>query len=196
MKSPIIQFVLLSLVFFFSFKTDVHAQFGNSELSVNSLNNTNITRPRISSNATETSHTPEKNLSVRGLEQVAFKLANEQRITQGLPPVIWDDDVARLARLHSENMANYNFFSHAGKDGSLVSDRADFMGIRKWQAIGENIAYNQGFADPVEFAVERWMQSPKHRENLLNGRWKESGIGIAVTHDGTYYFTEVFLVRK
>jgi uncharacterized protein YkwD len=48
----------------------------------------------------------------------------------------------------------------------------------------------------VEFAVERWMKSPKHRENLLSSRWKESGIGIAVTGNGTYYFTEVFLLRK
>ncbi len=196
MKSPIIQFVLFSLVFFFSFKTDVHAQFGNSELSVNSLNNTNITRPRISSNATETSHTPEKNLSVRGLEQVAFKLANEQRITQGLPPVIWDDDVVRLARLHSENMAKNNFFSHKGLDGLMVSNRADLFGISRWRAIGENIAYNRGYENPAEFTVECWMKSASHRENLLDNRWKESAIGVAVSADGSFYFTQVFLLRK
>jgi uncharacterized protein YkwD len=130
------------------------------------------------------------------LERRAFELINQRRETNGLTPLRWSDDVARIARLHSENMANYNFFSHAGVDGLLVNDRADFLGIRKWQAIGENIAYNQGFENPVEFAVERWMQSPKHRDNLLSGRWKESGIGIAVTENGTYYFTEVFLVRN
>jgi len=130
------------------------------------------------------------------LEHRAFELINQRRETSGLTPLKWSDDVARIARLHSENMANYNFFSHAGVDGLMVSDRADFLGINKWQAIGENIAYNQGFENPVEFAVERWMQSAKHRDNLLSSRWKESGIGIAVTENGTYYFTEVFLVRK
>lgn len=137
-----------------------------------------------------------KTIDAYDLERRAFELINQRRENCGLTPLKWSDDVARIARLHSENMANYNFFSHAGVDGFLVNDRADFFGISKWQAIGENIAYNQGFENPVEFAVERWMQSTKHRENLLNGRWKESGIGIAVTANGTYYFTEVFLVRK
>jgi len=130
------------------------------------------------------------------LERRAFELVNYQRATLGFEPLAWSDDAAKIARLHSENMANFNFFSHSGIDGSMVNDRADAFGINKWRAIGENIAYNQGYENPVEFAVERWMKSPSHRENLLNSRWKESGIGIAVTHDGTYYFTEVFLVRK
>jgi uncharacterized protein YkwD len=130
------------------------------------------------------------------LERLTFELINQQRAKTDVPPLAWCDDAAKIARLHSENMANYNFFSHTGLDGLLVNDRADFFGVKKWQAIGENIAYNQGFENPVEFAVERWMQSPKHRDNLLNSRWKESGIGIAVTANGTYYFTEVFLMRK
>lgn len=130
------------------------------------------------------------------LERRAFDLINQRRENCGLTPLKWSDDVARIARLHSENMANFNFFSHTDMNGLMVNDRADVLGIRKWQAIGENIAYNQGFENPVEFAVERWMQSPKHRDNLLSSRWRESGIGIAVTENGTYYFTEVFLVRK
>ena len=144
MKSPIIQFVLFSLVFFFSFKTDIHAQFGNSELSVKSVQQVNITRPRISPKTDETSTKSEKNLSAREIEQIAFKLANGQRIAQHLPPVIWDNDVARIARLHSENMAKNNFFSHQGLDGLMVNNRADLLGITKWRSIGENIAYNRG----------------------------------------------------
>jgi uncharacterized protein YkwD len=78
----------------------------------------------------------------------------------------------------------------------MVNDRADSFGISKWRAVGENIAYNRGYANPIEFAVDRWMHSPGHRENILNARWKESGIGIAITQDGAYYFTQVFLQRK
>jgi uncharacterized protein YkwD len=130
------------------------------------------------------------------IERRAFDLINQLREMINLESLTWSDDAAKIARLHSESMANHNFFSHTGLDGSSVSDRADFFGVKKWQAIGENIAYNQGFENPVEFAVERWMQSPKHRDNLLNSRWKESGIGIAVTAGGTYYFTEVFLARN
>ncbi len=130
------------------------------------------------------------------LERKAFELINKQRETLSLEPLTWSDEIAKIARLHSENMANFKFFSHEGLDGLKVNDRADSFGINKWRAISENIAYNRGYENPVEFAVERWMLSPKHRDNLLNSRWKESGVGIAVTADGTYYFTEVFLLRK
>lgn len=130
------------------------------------------------------------------LERQAFDLINQKRAMLSLPALEWSDDVAKIARLHSQNMANYKFFSHTGMDGLLVNDRADDLGIRRWQAIGENIAYNRGYENPVEFAVELWMKSPGHRENLLNSRWKESAVGVAVTEDGTYYFTEVFLTRK
>lgn len=153
-----------------------------------------LTRPRIVKIADQTSETKiEKNSS---LERRAFDLINEKRAMLSLPPLVWSDDVARIARLHSQNMASYKFFSHTGVDGLLVNDRADSCGVKRWQAIGENIAYNRGYDNPVEFAVELWMQSPGHRENLLNNRWKESAIGVAISADGTYYFTEVFLVRK
>jgi uncharacterized protein YkwD len=130
------------------------------------------------------------------LEKQTFAMINEERAKFGLFPLNWSDEVAKVARLHSENMAKFNFFSHTGIDGKMVNDRADLFGITKWTAMGENIAYNRGFQKPLECAVEKWMQSPSHRENLLDNRWKESAIGIAVTDDGTYYFTQVFLVRK
>ncbi len=130
------------------------------------------------------------------LERQVFELINKQRAQMGLAALQWSDEVAKMARAHSENMANFNFFSHTDLQGLMVNERADECGIRKWRAIGENIAYNRGYENPAESAVENWMKSPGHRENLLNDRWKESGIGVAVTQDGTYYFTEVFLLRK
>jgi uncharacterized protein YkwD len=155
-----------------------------------------LSRPRVYTDNRPASADSSKVFRAFDLERRTFDLINQRRDKCGLPPLKWSDDVARIARFHSENMANFNFFSHTDMNGLMVNDRADFLGIRKWQAIGENIAYNQGFENPVEFAVERWMQSPKHRDNLLSSRWRESGIGIAVTGNGTYYFTEVFLVRK
>jgi uncharacterized protein YkwD len=134
--------------------------------------------------------------STSELEKQAFALLNSQRAAKGLSPLEWNNDVARIARMHSENMAKYKFFSHTGLDGLMVNDRADLCGVSRWKAIGENIAYNRGYEKPVEFAVERWMQSTAHRENLLSNRWKESAVGVAVSNDGAYYFTQVFLVRK
>ncbi|NNE98821.1 MAG: CAP domain-containing protein, partial [Pyrinomonadaceae bacterium] len=129
------------------------------------------------------------------LEKKAFKLINEKRAEKGLAGLEWNDKVAQLARQHSENMAQYGFFSHVGLNGRLIDERAIDFGIDDWRSIGENIAYNKGFSNPAEFAVERWMLSKGHRRNLLHTRWKEAGIGMAVTSEGMYFFTQVFVVN-
>jgi uncharacterized protein YkwD len=130
------------------------------------------------------------------LEQQAFALINQLRAKDGDPPLTWNDDVAKVARLHSSNMAEQKFFSHRGLDGSMVDDRADKFGLSDWRQIGENIAFIRGVDHPVDLAVEKWMESPAHRQNLLNRTWTESAIGIAIAADGTVYFTQVFLLRK
>ena len=130
------------------------------------------------------------------LERRVFSLLNAQRRTQGLSELEWSDDVAVVARMHSQNMADVKFFSHRGSDGSMVDDRADRVGLGSWRVIGENIAYMRGYDDPAALAVEKWMESTAHRKNLLGPNWKESAVGVSITADGTYYMTQVFLLRK
>jgi len=132
---------------------------------------------------------------VASLERQAFDLINKKRTDAGLDPLVWSDDLAKLARLHSDDMAEQKYFSHKGSDGSMVDDRADRLGITGWSAIGENIAFERGFENAAEFTVESWMKSPPHKKNLLDQRWKETGMGVAILPDGTYYFTQVFLLR-
>ncbi len=161
------------------------------------VRDTELTRPRIVETEKKTIIVSSNiAFSSNDLEKQAFAMLNSMRSAKGLPALVWNEDVARIARMHSENMAKYKFFSHTGLDGRMVNDRADECGLSKWRAIGENIAYNRGYEKPADFAVERWMQSVGHRENILNNRWKESAVGVAVSNDGAYYFTQVFLVRK
>jgi uncharacterized protein YkwD len=93
-------------------------------------------------------------------------------------------------------MAEAGFFSHRGKDGSLIDDRAERLGMNSWAAIGENIAYIRGFEKPADLAVEKWMQSTSHRNNMLSNRWREAAIGVAIADNGTLYFTQVFILRN
>jgi uncharacterized protein YkwD len=130
------------------------------------------------------------------VERRVFELLNAERRSQGLADLAWSEDVAALARMHSGDMAAIKFFSHRGSDGSMVDERADRLGMGAWRVIGENIAYMRGYPDPAALAVEKWMASPEHRKNLLGPNWKESAVGIAITSDGTYYMTQVFLLRK
>jgi uncharacterized protein YkwD len=131
--------------------------------------------------------------TIRGMERNAFDLINKQRVEAGLDSLKWSDKVAELARLHSNNMAEYNFFSHKGLDGMMVDDRAAQLKMGAWNAIGENIAFMKGFPNPVETAVDRWLKSPSHKHNLLDPAWAETAVGLAATPDGKYYFTQVFI---
>ena len=127
------------------------------------------------------------------LERRAFDLINSERARNGLPPLVWDGELCRMARLHSEKMARLNFFDHEGPDGDLP-ERARESGVR-WRSLAENIALNQGYNDPVGLAVDQWMHSSGHRANILRGIFTHSAVGIARAADGRVYLTQVFIMR-
>lgn len=188
---------LLMLVFVYSMAAI--AQTDNARAAFNFKPNKfsgdarGLVRPRVVEKKVAKTAAP---VAIFELEKQAFQLINEKRRALQLAPLAWSEDVAKIARAHSQNMAQYKFFSHTGIDGTMVDDRADQNGLSRWRAIGENIAYNRGYENPIEFAVERWLLSPKHKQNMFDARWKESAVGIAVAADGSYYFTQVFLLRK
>lgn len=131
--------------------------------------------------------------SANDVEARVWKLMNARRQGSGLMSLQWDEHLVGLARMHSENMAHGGYFSHKDQDGGFVDDRAAKMGIFNWLAIGENIAFMRGYDDPATMAVEKWMQSPSHKKNILNAQWRQSAIGMAQGSDGSIYFTQVFI---
>jgi uncharacterized protein YkwD len=157
-----------------------------------SAQNLSITRERFVQSDLKNYSDPELKVEY-SLEKTVLQMINKERAEQGLSSLAWNEKAAQIARLHSENMAHYKFFNHRGLDGLMVNDRADNIAL-DWRAIGENIAYNRGYDDPVGFTVQRWMGSPSHKENILDKRWKETGIGVIATPDGTYYLTQVFVL--
>src|SRR5687768_10176504 len=129
------------------------------------------------------------------IEKRAFDETNVIRVKNGLPPFVWDSDVCRMARTHSENMSRLGFFSHVTPEGLRLRDRARVAGILQFSVLGENIAFNQGYDDPGAFAVERWMLSPKHRDNILSPEFRAMAIGSFVAPDGSVYLTQTFITR-
>lgn len=125
----------------------------------------------------------------------AFELVNAERVKNGLRPLVWDAALTRMARLYSEKMASQNFFSHKAPDGEGLRERSRASGIVGFKRLGENLAYNKGFADAASCAVVGWMRSEGHREHILDGEFTRSGMGIARSADGRVYFTQAFAVR-
>ena len=79
-------------------------------------------------------------------------------------------------------MLEGGFFAHDSKNGaSFVARVKRFYpasGFSSWSA-GENLLYNTAPID-AETAIEAWLGSPAHRENMLEPGWRE--VGIASLH--------------
>jgi uncharacterized protein YkwD len=162
---------------------------------VNSSADSCETQARIMNASLTNARSRTARVSATGDERRAFDLINEQRRARGESSLVWDAELTRMARLHSENMARQNFFDHVDPQGQNMTMRARACGVCGWSAIAENIAYNSGYDDPAGFAVERWMTSAKHRANLLRQGFTHSGIGVARAADGRVFFTQVFVTR-
>ncbi len=123
-----------------------------------------------------------------------LELTNEERSKAGLDPLQLNDKLANAADDHSDSMAQNDFFSHTGADGSSLEDRVQSNGYQ-YSAVGENIAAGQNTAKNV---VQSWMDSPGHRANILNENYTEIGIGYEFLENDTgsvnynHYWTQVF----
>ena len=126
------------------------------------------------------------------MEQDVHDRVNAHRQSIGLEPLEADPAIGVESRAHSENMlAGTVDFGHDGFDG-----RVERIGESiEWMSTGENVATNQGFADPAATAVEGWLDSPPHRENI-EGEFNLAGVGIAEGTDGLFYFTQIFALTN
>ncbi|MBE9170604.1 CAP domain-containing protein [Pleurocapsales cyanobacterium LEGE 06147] len=116
---------------------------------------------------------------------------NEIRQENGLNPLQNNERLAQVARDYSQKMAQEEFFSHTGPEGSTPAERVRNAGI-SFRVVGENLFKSTRAAQPASLAVEGWMNSPGHRENILRDAFTETGVGI--WRDGnTYYITQLFM---
>lgn len=94
--------------------------------------------------------------------------------------------LTQVARDYSQQMVRRNFFSHTSPSGENPADRVRAVGLTYWM-VGENLFQATNAPDLVPAAVEGWMNSPGHRENLLQSGYTETGVGIW-REDNTYYY--------
>ena len=93
------------------------------------------------------------------------------------------------ARAHSKDMAAHKYFDHTGLDKSSPGIRMDRAGYDADSGWAENIAY--GFPTP-EAVMNKWMNSPGHRQNILDCGLKALGVGVAKAADNSLYWTQDF----
>ena len=119
-------------------------------------------------------------------------LTNAERAKNGLNPLEWNDSLAELGEAHCEDMVNRNFFAHNNPDGETPFDRMKKAGI-SYRAAGENIAAGQY---SPEAAVKAWMESPGHRQNILNSEFQYLGVGVVKGGAYGIYWAQEFARLK
>jgi uncharacterized protein YkwD len=129
--------------------------------------------------------------SASDAETAVVRHVNAIRAEHMRPPLRVDPDLARIAREYSCGLLGRGALSHTGTDGTTVADRIRASG-KTFIAVGENLASSAGTRDPVAAAIEGWMKSAGHRENILRPDFTDTGVGVCRDRT-TYYFTQIFL---
>jgi len=107
-----------------------------------------------------------------------FQLVNQERVSRGLAPYMWNSQLAVASQRHAQDMVAQDYFSHTSLDGRDFGDRADDANY-DGSPRGENIAAGQGSAEAV---MQSWMNSAGHRDNILSTSSNEIGIGLHELH--------------
>ncbi|MGQ9704926.1 MAG: CAP domain-containing protein [Actinomycetota bacterium] len=154
----------------------------------------------------------------RELAFMIHRRINDIRARNGLSPLSWDEELATIALGHSRDMAKRDYFDHVSPEGKDFSDRYREHGYSRTTRVGdvvyqggENLflghvvssyTYDRDTGEILFFsyftlegladtAVNGWMESAGHRENILTPFSRE-GIGVWVDDDGEVYITQNF----
>jgi uncharacterized protein YkwD len=139
------------------------------------------------------------------MAEATLCLLNGERADHGLAPLAPNDKLAAAATAYAQDLVAGSYFSHTGRDGSGLLDRIERTGYLPgdtgW-ALGENLAWGTGALSVPGSIMRAWMNSPGHRENILNPAYREVGIGIVTGNPaaadglGATYATEFGAVDR
>jgi uncharacterized protein YkwD len=126
------------------------------------------------------------------VQQQVLALVNRNRRNHGCEPLTVDRRLISAANRHAAEMARRGYFDHEDSRGERAGARVSDAGY-EWRRYGENIARGQD--SPYEVVTD-WMNSPEHRENILDCRLDEMGVGLAFDADDTTYWVQDFATPR
>lgn len=156
-----------------------------------------------------------REIDIRQLEKQVFDRINIIRKGNGLHELIWNEDLAIIAKNHSEDMAKRGYFSHYSPEGDGPRERGLKYGFEvcgdvdpnnySWKTkyyyqkrvlnlgITDNLSFGSGYdvTNIPDIVVDGWLDSTGHRANLMQRMWHISGVGISIIDD-SFYVTQTF----
>lgn len=125
---------------------------------------------------------------IQKIEKMIFDMVNQERAERKMEPYRYLEALAHIAKIHSTNMVEQNFFSHTDKQGRGAKERFYEYHPEYLGGAGENIAYNFGHNDQAVAAnlMRAWMNSSGHRANILSSKYSHMGVGVV--KKGQYFY--------
>jgi len=123
------------------------------------------------------------------VEDAILRYTNQERVAAGVAPLVRNGLLTTVARAHSLDMKERDFFSHTNPDRLTPFQRMDAAGY-VYRSAAENIAASSSYtlaSSPDEvgrhLVQDLWMNSRGHRETLISPKYTEIGIGVVYDPD-------------
>ena len=121
-------------------------------------------------------------------EKEIFALINEQRKANGLAELQIDDELQNVARLKAQDMVDNDYFAHQSPTYGSPFDMMKNNQI-VYKTAGENIAGNSD----NKKAVEAWLNSESHKDNILNNSYNYTGVAVVSSSQYGKIFVQMFI---
>ncbi|MFE0652618.1 sigma-70 family RNA polymerase sigma factor [Streptomyces sp. NPDC059534] len=108
---------------------------------------------------------------------------NRLRAAAGCAPLHTDRRLVSAARAYARDMVARGYYGHSSPEGDFADKRITAAGY-EWSAWAENLA--QGPSDP-ETVVEDWTDGAMHEENMLDCRYRDTGVASVPGPEGTIW---------
>ncbi|WIM67359.1 CAP domain-containing protein [Corynebacterium breve] len=108
---------------------------------------------------------------------------NRARVAEGLAPLKPMNEINNIAQNWANNMAKRDVLVHSSDYHAQYP--------QGWTKAAENILTTGAHAD-ADYMIDMWLNSPGHRQNMMNPAITHVGVGIATTNDGQQYAVQNF----
>lgn len=130
----------------------------------------------------------EKEAQLTQEEQVTLNLINEYRKQNGLQKLKPLSDLQSSAKLKAEDLVNSNYFSHNSPNLGTPFEMLENNEV-EYAIAGENLAGNT----TPDRAVEAWINSTSHRDNILEPKFTYTGICVIESKVYGRVFVQLFI---
>ena len=134
--------------------------------------------------------------STAKIRSATLCLLNQRRAANRRHKLRFNARLAKAARAHAQDMVRRDYFAHTAPGGVSFVDRImrhDYARPGQGWTLGENLAWGSYQLATPKAIVRSWLQSPGHKANVLNPRFREIGIGVVrgapqpgTSHAATY----------